>query len=221
MLNLPSSTIFNKRIPKQKFYNHLPVTSKIVKLFTDQIDSVYWAHKLAPDTINLEPGLSVSEIQVLQIELKSDQLDESVVSLIDREIPYHFVFVVSYKGYGQLWIAHKEEAKNREGKFKVNRYFTTEWLPLEQLTLKIEGINLDQVYEGFVIQIAGDELVKEDEENLTSAVKRSEEISYLRWEISRLENRMRIEKQFNRQVKLYREIRDLGAELNRLENREG
>jgi hypothetical protein len=50
MLNLPDNTVFNRRIPKQKFYQNLPVSSKIVKLFTDQIDSIHWTHKLAPDT---------------------------------------------------------------------------------------------------------------------------------------------------------------------------
>ena len=101
MLNLPASTIFNRRIPKQKFYTNLPVSSKVVRLFTDQIDSIYWAHKLAPDTINVESGTSVLEIQILQIRLKTESLDESVITLIDREIPYHLVFVVCYQDHGQ------------------------------------------------------------------------------------------------------------------------
>ena len=37
MLGLPKSTEFNKRIPKQKFYENLPVTPAIKTVFTEQI----------------------------------------------------------------------------------------------------------------------------------------------------------------------------------------
>ncbi len=39
MLNLSNSTEFNKRIPKQKFYDNLSVTPALKKAFTDQIKS--------------------------------------------------------------------------------------------------------------------------------------------------------------------------------------
>ena len=117
MLNLPASTIFSRRIPKQKFYTNLPVSSRLVRLFTDQIDSIYWAHKLAPDTINVEAGTSVLEIQILQIRLKTESLDESVITLIDRN-SISFGIVVCYQDYAQLWIAYKEEAKNRRTSIK-------------------------------------------------------------------------------------------------------
>jgi len=219
MLNLPASTIFNRRIPKQKFYTNLPVSSKVVRLFTDQIDSIYWAHKLAPDTINVESGTSVLEIQILQIRLKTESLDESVITLIDREIPYHLVFVVCYQDYAQLWIAYKEEAKNREDKYKVNRYYKTEWMPLEKLSLKLEGINLDQIYESFILQIAGSELEKYEEEDLKDAIDRSEATERLKTAITRLEKQIIREKQYNRQVRLHGELRRLQEELRMLERR--
>ncbi len=219
MLNLPASTIFNRRIPKQKFYTNLPVSSKVVRLFTDQIDSIYWAHKLAPDTINVESGTSVLEIQILQIRLKTESLDESVITLIDREIPYHLVFVVCYQDHGQLWIAYKEEAKNREDKYKVNRYYKTEWMPLEKLSLKLEGINLDQIYESFILQIAGSELEKYEEEDLKAAIDRSEATQRLKKAIARLEKQIIREKQYNRQVRLRGELRRLQEELSMLERR--
>lgn len=219
MLKLPASTIFDRRIPKQKFYTNLPVSSKVVRLFTDQIDSIHWTHKLAPDTINVDAGSNVAEIQILQIRLKTESLDENVITLIDREIPYHLVFVVCYQDYGQLWIAHKEEAKNREDKFKVNRYYKTEWMPLDELSLRIEGINLDQIYESLILQIAGNELEKYEEEDLKAAIDRSEETDRLKKAIARLETRIVREKQYNRQVKLNGELRKLKEELRRLEKR--
>ena len=37
MLNLPSSTEFGRRVPKQKFYEHLDASPEVKRLFIDQI----------------------------------------------------------------------------------------------------------------------------------------------------------------------------------------
>ena len=41
MLNLPQTTEFNKRVPKQKFYEHLLANAKIKSLFAAQIKTIY------------------------------------------------------------------------------------------------------------------------------------------------------------------------------------
>ena len=41
MLGLPQSTEFNKRIPKQKFYEHITVSPALKKSFVDQIRMIY------------------------------------------------------------------------------------------------------------------------------------------------------------------------------------
>ena len=56
MLNLPASAAFERRIPKQKFYANLTVTPELRRCFTEQIESITWADKLAPQTMNLAAG---------------------------------------------------------------------------------------------------------------------------------------------------------------------
>lgn len=92
MLNLPNSTEFNKRIPKQKFYDNLSVTPALKKAFTEQIKAIYWRNKIAPTTVNLAASDSVMEIEVFEIQLNTPVLDESALRQIDREIPYHILF---------------------------------------------------------------------------------------------------------------------------------
>ena len=41
MLGLPKTTEFNKRIPKQKFYENLQVTPAMKRYFVDQIKVIY------------------------------------------------------------------------------------------------------------------------------------------------------------------------------------
>ena len=40
--------------------------------------------------------------------------------------------------------------------FKVDRYYSTDWLDEDDLPVHLEGLTLDAVYENFVRQIAGD-----------------------------------------------------------------
>ena len=47
MLELPRSTEFNKRIPKQKFYVNLQITPALKKSFVDQIKVIHWKNKIA------------------------------------------------------------------------------------------------------------------------------------------------------------------------------
>ena len=69
MLNLPSSTEFGRRVPKQKFYEHLDVSPEVKRLFIDQIKLITWANKLSPQTMNLGAGQTVTEIEVFHIRL--------------------------------------------------------------------------------------------------------------------------------------------------------
>ena len=69
MLDLPKSTEFNRRIPKQKFYENLTVTPAMKKIFTEQIKMIYWRNKLAASTLNIAAGEQVTEIEVFEVRL--------------------------------------------------------------------------------------------------------------------------------------------------------
>ena len=98
MLSLPKSTEFNKRIPKQKFYENLSVTPAMKRVFIDQIKVIYWRNKIAATTMNLAAGDTVTEVEVFEIKLASPQLDISVLRQIDKEIPYHIIFLLECDG---------------------------------------------------------------------------------------------------------------------------
>ena len=129
MLGLPKSTEFNKRIPKQKFYENLSVTPALKRIFIDQIKVIYWRNKIAATTMNLAAGEMVTEIEVFEVRLTAPQLDVSVLKQIDKEIPYHILFLLEYEGKYQAWTAYKESSVSGSSAFKVGTYYHTEWLP--------------------------------------------------------------------------------------------
>ena len=99
MIGLPKSTEFNRRIPKQKFYENLSITPALRRSFIDDVRGIYWRNKLAATTLNLATGSSVTEIEVFEIQLNARSIDEAVLRQIDREIPYHILFLLSYENH--------------------------------------------------------------------------------------------------------------------------
>lgn len=217
MLGLPRSTEFNKRIPKQKFYDNLTVTPALKRFFVGQVRVIYWKNKIAATTTNLAAGQSVQELQVFEIRLNQPSLDEGVLRQIDKEIPYHILYLLEYEEKYQAWIAYKEIAGSGSAVFKVNQYYHTDWLPEEELPLKLEGLNLDTVYENFVRQIAGEQLTAAPAESLRDSVERSQQRAALQKQIAKLQVKIRKEKQLNRQVEMNVELRTLKGKKDSLE----
>ena len=216
MFEFPASTEFNKRIPKQKFYEKLDVAPALRRVFVDRIKLVYWRNKLAASTLNIATGEAVTEIEVFEVRLNDPHLDEAVLKQIDKEIPYHILFILTCVGKAQAWIGYKEAAVSGSNAFKVSRYYHTEWMPEDALHLSIDGLNMDAVYESLVRQIAGDKLQTDSGESLKESVERNEKKKQLEKQIATLENKMRREKQLNRQMEMNAELKKMKLEIRQL-----
>ena len=208
MLNFPKSTEFNKCIPKQKFYENIAVTPAMKKAFVEQIRIIYWRNKIATTTLNLAAGGQVMEIEVVEVRLSAPELDESVLRQIDREIPYHTLFLLEYEGRYQAVIGYKEAAVGKTA-FKVDRYYSTDWLDEDDLPVHLEGLTLDAVYENFVRQIAGDVLVEENGTTLKDSVEQQKQREQLEKQIAALEAKIRKEKQPKKKFELVQQMKAL------------
>ena len=211
MLDFPKSTEFNKRIPKQKFYEKIDVSAALKKVFVEQIKLIHWRNKLAESTLNIAPGQAVTEIEVIEIKLTQPQLDEAVLRQIDKEIPYHILFVLSYGNKVQAWIGYKEAAESGNNAFKVGRYYHTEWMMEDELTLEIEGLTMDSIWDNFIIQVGGLELAQGN--SLEEQIALDERKAKLAKEIEKLEKQARKEKQPSKKCQLVQQIKALKEKL--------
>lgn len=215
MLGFPASIEFNKRIPKQKFYENLEISPALRRVFVEQIRLVYWCNKLAASTLNIASGEAVAEIEVFEVRLNEPKLDQAVPRQIDKEIPYHILFVLTCQGKAQAWIGYKEAAASGSNAFQVNRYYHhTDWVPEDQLEFHLDGLNMDAVYENLVWQVAGDVLQAESGESLKESVQRDEKRKQLEKQIAALERKIRKERQLNRQMEMNAELKKLRIEFN-------
>ena len=216
MLGLPKSTEFNRRIQKQKFYENLTVSSAMKRVFVEQIRVIWWRNKIAPAAMNLAAGETVTEIEVFEVCLSTPQLDETVLRQIDKEIPYHILFLLEYEGKYQAWLAYKEAANSGTNAFKVGSYYHTDWMEEAALPLKLDGLNTDKVYENFVRQIAGEALTSGAGETLKESVERDTHRRELQKQIAALQVKVRRERQLNKQVQLNAELKQLRRRLDNL-----
>lgn len=213
MFGFPASTEFGKRIPKQKFYENIDISSALKRIFVEQIRLIYWRNKLAATTLNLAAGETVTEIEVFEVRLNAPQLEEAVLRQVDKEIPYHILFVLTCEGKAQAWIGYKEATASGNNAFKVSRYYHTDWIPEDELQFRVDGLNMDAVYESLVRQIAGDTLQTDSGESLQASVERDEKRRQLEKQIAALESKMHREKQLNRRMEINASIKKLKREL--------
>ena len=192
----------------------MDISPALKKVFVEQVKIIYWKNKIAASTPNLAAGNDVSELEVFEVRLNSPVLDDSLLRQIDKEIPYHILFLLEYQGKYQAWIGYKEAAASGNKAFKVNGYYHTEWLVEDELPLKLEGLSVDAVYENFVRQIAGDKLKTETAgESLKESVARDEQKQQLQKQIATLQAKIRKEKQLNKQMQMNTELKKLKKEL--------
>ena len=207
-MGLPVSTEFNKRIPKQKFYENIAVTPAMKRAFVEQIRIIYWRNKIATTTLNLAAGGQVTEIEVVEVRLSAPELDESVLRQIDREIPYHILFLLEYEGKYRAVIGYKEAAAGKTA-FKIDRYYSTDWLDEDDLPVHLEGLTLDAVYENFVRQIAGEALAEENGTTLKESVEQQKQREQIEKQIATLEAKIRKEKQPKKKFEFVQKLNEL------------
>ncbi|MDU5945611.1 MAG: DUF4391 domain-containing protein [Paenibacillus macerans] len=215
MFQLPSSTLVNRKIPKNKFYEKLQANYHLKELFTEQVESIIWKHKLSKDTIRLEPKEDIEEIQIFEVQLKEQSYSLELLRSMDKAIPYPILHVLMYEGQAKLAMAYKERNQSDENRSVVRSYHETDWQPVESIELNIlQGLDLKAVYENIIRQLLP--IKAKPEIELTAVLERQAQIDKLTQECERLESKIRAEKQFNKKVELNMELQRKRKELNQL-----
>ena len=207
MIQLPESTYIGKKIPKEGFYNNLTLNAAVKRAFVDDIEQIVWRNMLSATTLNVGKGEKVNQIDLIHINLKRQDVSTGLLEVIERAIPRHLIFLLKYNDTFQLYVNFKEEYQ--KGKFKIIDTYKTDWASESNLNFSIQGLDLDQVYENLVFQIAGSRVEKVEGVNLKVSVQQAQEIEKIKKKIAELETKLRNEKQFNIQLKISNEIKAL------------
>jgi hypothetical protein len=211
----PPKAAVNRPVAKAKIYAHTKPTSALRDLFVEQVESITWAYKLAPETINLPAKPDVPEIEVFEIALKLPDVNHSVLRCIDKAIPFPILFVLRYDGHSQPVAAYKRPSDAASGQWVVGDYHAASWQKdgVVRLGLPV-ALDLQGLYEQLLRQHLA--VPSRAGESLRDQLDRLSHLSVKRAEAAKLETRLAQAKQFNRKVEINAQLRTIRTDLHAL-----
>ena len=141
MINFPTATAVHRRIPKEAFYRHLPLTKVLKERFVSDVDRIFVENSLTKDNLNLVAESEVKEILLLSLFLKKQEIDAKIIEAIAKQNPHKLIFQLIYEDNGQLAIWYR-------------KLYRTEWMLLVDIELKTQWFSLDEIWDSFIEQIA-------------------------------------------------------------------
>lgn len=209
----PTPTLVGRPVSKKTFIEQLGANARLKGNFTNYIERITWVAKLAPSTIHVADGQVVHEITVFEIALKVKECPADLLAFIDTWMPRHLLFALEYAGQISLLIHYKEPLGAATGqKYRVVRTYQTAWQDADSVSLFLQGLSMDAIYDNFVRQIAGGQITS-SATNLRQAIEETAKVETLQREIAMLEKRMTTERQPQKKFALHQEILKLRKQL--------
>lgn len=201
ILGLPESTKVFNQLPKKQIFEQFRVSPKERKRFDDDIGRLAIVNEISPKTVNLDKGTKVDSIFFVRIELKNKECDRKNLILISKLINQSMIFILEWEEQQKIAVYETE-------------LIESDWHNSEDFELKIEGINLDSVWNNFIIGIGG--IVLEDDNTLIEQISLDTEREKLQERIDALDKRVRKEMQPKKKRELWDELKSLRKELEGL-----
>ncbi len=215
LFSFPAQAKVARVVPKNKIYEHGPVSSALRDMFVRQVEQITWAYKLAPETINLPARGGMAEVQVFDISQKTAELDEDVLRAIDRAIPLPIIFQLHHEQRTRMVAAFKRPSEADASKWVIDGYFAGAWLAAdaERQPLPV-ALDLYGLYEQLLRSLLPNSARLG--ESLPEQLERLNRLRCVHSEHAKLEARLHKEKQFNRKVVLNAQLRKIQNEIAEL-----
>ena len=217
MYNLPQSTIVNRVIPKKTFVNQLGANTRMKDHFTNDVVRVEWLAKLAPSTINVADGKEVHEITIFLVPIKDENCPDDIFSFIDGMIPRHTLFILRWGDMTCLHLNYKEwmeSSANTDKIFRIAKTYRSQWIKDTEISLSINGLTMDAIYEALVRQVAGERIIIQSE-SLREDVEKSTQREMLLKEIEILKRKEAKERQPQKKFVLHQQRIALELEISK------
>lgn len=205
MILFPTTTLVGKSLPKTAFYRNLDVNAKVKQRFVDDVAGITWTAKIAPSTLNVTDGKDVHEIAVFRMELKRKEVPTDVLNAIDRQMPRHTVFLLQHEDDFCLLVNYKEWHDATNAQFDIVKTFQTEWTQASNLSLELDGRDMDAIYSSIVRQVAG-AVITSETTDIHSAVAQTKEQEALLQKIAALEAKVAKERQPKKKFELHQQL---------------
>ena len=207
MIEFPAATAVHRRLPKEAFYKHLPLTKILKEKFVSDVDRIVVENSFTKENLNLASDAEIKEIMLLSISLKSQEFDGKVIEAIARQNPHKLVFLLSFENQQQLAVYH-------------NKLYRTLWMDHDEIALKLQGYSLDEIWDSFIEQIAlyEERAEQTDALSIEDRLAIQDQILKLEKQIDKTENAMWKEQQPKKKFELHTRLREYQKKLEDLKH---
>ena len=188
MLGLPQSTEVKRPLPKAQLYKRFDWKPSQRDSFDGEVSRLDFVNWIAPRTLPaIDEGTEVKEIFVIEVSLKSRDFDHRNIVLLAKSIPQRVIYLLRFEDEAKLAVYY-------------TKLFTSSWQTLDNVSVPLDGLNLDAVWQNIVSFVG--ELEVADGNSLTEQIRVDEERARLVRQIESLERLMRSTSQPRRQREL-------------------
>ena len=205
MIDFPEATRVHRRMPKEAFYKRLTLTTALKEKFVSDVDRIFIENSLTMDNLRLTKESDVKEILLLTVSLKKKEFDGKVIETIARQNPHNLVFLLIYEDERQLALFH-------------GKLYRSPWMPESDTALSANGFSLEEIWNGFIEQIALVEAraVVADSLTIDQRLALQEKIVKLEKQIQKVEAAAWKETQPKKRFDLYTKLQNYRKELQKL-----
>ena len=200
MLGLPKSTELNKQLPKKAIYAKFQMNTASKDRFDADISRITIVGEISPRTVGIAAGETVSAIFVLLVSLKHKEFQANTIAQISKLIDQNMLLVLEYEGQRKLAIYH-------------TKLIQTDWMPADNCSVTLKGLDLDSVWENLIVQVGGITIQRGN--TLDEQIVADEKQEKILKEIAKLEKQAKAEKQPKKKFELAQQILKLRHNLEK------
>lgn len=193
MFDLPKASEIRKPLHKKLIYERYATELSGNKRdkFDADISRMIITNEISEASVNIKATEDIAAIFVIQIELKSREYDDKNIIMISKLFGQKLLIVLHYENAYQLAIYETCLLKS-------------DWKNEEEISLKLNGLDLGSVWNNFVIQVSGIDVQAGN--TLVEQINVEAEKEKLRKQIADLELKARKEVQSKKKFEMVQRV---------------
>ena len=144
MFDLPKTSEIRKPLHKKLIYEKYAaeLSGNKKDKFDADISRMIITNEISEASVNIKATEEISAIFVLQVELKRKEYDDKNIIMISKLFGQKLLIVLHYENAYQLAICE-------------TRLLKSDWKNEEEISLRLNGLDLGSVWDNFVTQVSG------------------------------------------------------------------
>jgi len=199
MLGLPQSTEISKQLPKKTIFDRLQLKYTVQDRFDADVSKIFIVNAISPATIPaIGSGEKVKSIYVIQVILKKKDFNPVNIQMLEKAIHQRMVLALQFEGMVKMGVYR-------------TRMVYSDWMPVEQANIQLQGTNLDVIWDNIAASIGGIEI--EEGNTVDEQIIADDARAKLIRDIDSLEAKARAEKQPRRKLEMFEKLEKMKKQL--------